>query len=77
MTVHDIGARHGESVVSIATDLLGAARRGEVKMLAVCYVHEDGDVVSFVSAGDHTYKLCGAISQMLFDIHAAKNEAGS
>lgn len=72
MTVTDLGARRGESVVSIATDLLGMAQRGEVVMVAVTYVHADGDIGFVVSGGDSFYKLTGAVSQTLFEMHHSK-----
>lgn len=72
MTITDLGARKGESVVSIATDLLGMAQRGEITMLVVTYVHADGDIGFVVSAGDSFYKLTGAVSQTLFEMHLSK-----
>lgn len=72
MSIEDIGHRGGHSPVSIVTDLLGAAKRGEVKMLAIVWIHADGDIVSTVSAGDEIYKLAGGMSQTLYDLHATQ-----
>lgn len=52
----------------MVTELLQATQDGDVKILAIAYVHADGDVVYRVSAGEGFYKLIGAIEGMKFDM---------
>lgn len=74
MTVEHLGARKGQSVVSIATDILGAAQRGELKMLAIACTYADGDTGFVVSAGDEFSKLLGSVAIMQHEMLKAHTE---
>lgn len=59
---------YATSVVGIVTELLQAAQDDKIRILAIAYVHDDGDVVYRVSAGEGLYKLIGALEGMKFDM---------
>jgi hypothetical protein len=62
--VHDLGPREGESVVSILTDLLGHAQRGEITSIACAITWSDRTVGSITSRTDRAWALIGATSAM-------------
>lgn len=71
MTVTSLGDRKGLTVVSVATDALGRATRGEVTMIAVISLYADGDVGYTISEGESSYKMVGALEHAKLAILAS------
>lgn len=57
-----------QGVVPICTDLLGMAKRGEIKSIALVYLHEDGDIGYVTSGTDSFYKMVGALEHLKFEM---------
>jgi hypothetical protein len=74
-SVTNLPQRGGRSCVSVATDLLNEAVKGELEIIAVAKVHTDGDISFTITGGDHVYKLLGAIEHMKWALLLDKEQS--